>query len=243
MPQQRPRIGLTCSVDLKRRSTEEDEPRLRLNLNYADAVLQASGLPTPLIPTTDNADVLKQQLDEVQGLIITGGPDVPPEMYGQEPHSRTKPAVQRRIQYEFELFRLAEERQMPILAVCLGCQIVNVARGGTLHQHLGDLASGANVCHHEEKDYVVHPVRIEGDSLLGRVIGKQQIETNSSHHQAIDVLGNGLRPVAWAPDGIIEAVEDPARPFLLAVQWHPEALANLSDHAALFAALVRAAAG
>lgn len=240
MPRTCPRIGLTCCIDQHQRPSGKKVPRLRLNLNYADSVLRAGGLPLPLVATQDQR-LIDQQLDGLDGLIITGGPDVPPSQYGQRPHPKTEPLCQRRISHELALTRRADQRRIPILAICLGSQIVNVARGGTLYQHLDDLVRTPPIQHDNNEDYATHPVRIETGSLLATIIPKSIIEVNSSHHQAIDRLGTDLRPVAWAPDGTIEALEDPAMPFLLAVQWHPEALSHLPEHAALFDALVQSA--
>jgi len=209
-------------------------------MTYIDAVLKAGGLPVPLIAAQDE-DLIEQQLAGIEGLIITGGPDVPARLYGRKSHPKTKPLCRRRASHELALTRRAEERQMPILAICLGCQVLNVVRGGTLCQHLDDLPRTPPVRHNDPDDYIIHTVRIQPGSLLSRIIPQETIQANSSHHQAIEQVGKDLEPVAWAPDGTIEAIEDPSRPFLLGVQWHPEALSDKPEHAALFAAIVEAA--
>lgn len=235
-----PRIGITCSIDHLVRPTGRQDQRLRINMWYLDAVLAGGGLPVPLVDTLE-PDLVRQQVDGIDGLLVTGGPDVPPHLYGQTPHPRTSPACDRRAQYDFMVFTESDKRHLPILGICLGCQIINVVRGGTLIQHLDDVPRTPPVYHTDGVDYLRHTVRVKPGSLLHHIVHRDVIEANSSHHQAVDRIGNGLIPTAWAPDGIVEAVEDPSHPFLLALQWHPEVIAHLDDHAALFAALVQAA--
>ncbi len=235
-----PRIGLTCCIDDFQGLTGRVSQRLRLNMPYIDAVLAAGGLPLPLAPTLD-ADRLARQVDGLDGLIVTGGPDVPPALYGQKPHPRTVPVCDRKAGYDIAIFREADRRGLPILGICLGCQVINVARGGTLIQHLDDLALAPTICHADGRGYPRHEVRIARGSMLSGILPNGHVLANSSHHQAIDRLGCGLEASAWAPDGVIEAVEDRNHPFLLALQWHPEAIADEPDHAALFGALIEAA--
>lgn len=235
-----PRIGVTCSIDRLDLVTGRCSQRLRLNLPYLDAVLATGGLPIPLAPVQDE-DLVARQLDQVDALLVTGGPDVPPSRYGQPPHPKTVPLCGRRTNYDFAAFTEADKRGLPILGICLGHQIINVARGGSLIQHIEDLPRTPPLQHTDAADYIRHTVRTEPDTLLRRIVPKATIEANSSHHQAVDRVGEHLVATAWAPDGIIEAIEDPRRPFLLGVQWHPEMITHLQDHAALFAALAEAA--
>ncbi len=207
---------------------------------YLDAILDAGGLPLPLVATPD-PDLLRQQVDGLDGLLVTGGPDVPPKLYGQTPHPKTAPVCNRRAKYDFAVFHESDKRNLPILGICLGCQIINVARGGTLIQHLEDLPRTPPIHHTDGLDYLRHTVRVKPGSLLHHIVPKDFIEANTSHHQAIDHIGKGLEPSAWAPDGIVEAVEDPNHLFLLALQWHPEVIAHLDDQAALFRAFVESA--
>jgi putative glutamine amidotransferase len=231
---------MTCCIDQLTRPTGRVDQRLRLNMWYADAVLSAGGLPVPLVATSD-ADLVRQQVDSLDGLLVTGGPDVPPNLYNQAPHPKTSPVCDRRAHHDLAVVHESDNRHMPILGICLGCQVINVARGGTLVQHLDDVDRTPPIHHSDGMDYPPHTVRVKPGSLLHRIVSKEVIEANSSHHQAIDRIGTGLEAVAWAPDGIVEAVEDPSRPFLLAVQWHPEVIAHLPDHHALFLALVQVA--
>jgi putative glutamine amidotransferase len=231
---------MTCCIDQTTRATGRVDQRLRINMWYIDAILAAGGLPVPLVATPD-LNLVRQQVDSLDGLMVTGGPDVPPDFYSQEPHPRTAPVCDRRAHHDLAVVRESDNRGLPILGICLGCQIVNVARGGTLVQHLDDVVRTPPIHHTDGLDYLPHTVRIKPGSLLHRIVPKSLIEANSSHHQAIGRIGAGLEAVAWAPDGIVEAIEDPDRPFLLAVQWHPEVIAHAPDHRALFLAFVDAA--
>lgn len=232
---------MTCSIDYLTLSWGQVSPRIRLNMAYVDAVLAAGGLPVPLTPTCD-PEMIRRQVDDLDGLMVTGGPDVPPGMYGQAPHPKSVPICDRRAGYDFAVLRESENRRLPILGICLGCQIINVARGGTLIQHLDDLPRTPQIQHASDgTGYRRHMARIQSGSLLHRIVPKEVIEVSTSHHQAVDRVGNGLQPIAWAPDGIIEALEDPDYPFFLALQWHPEIIADLPEQAALFRAFVKAA--
>jgi len=207
--------------------------------SYVEATIRAGGTPVILPPLTRREDlaVLLKRLD---GLILTGGPDLPPDWYGQEPHPSTKLADPRRLEGDRLLAEAALASSLPILAICMGCQLLNVALGGDLIQDIPTQVEGA--LPHAPKE-TFHPVRIEADSRLAGIVGGEELEVNSSHHQAIGRPGKGLRVVARAPDGVIEAVEGKEKRFLLAVQWHPERLSGREAHLSLFRALVRAAKG
>jgi putative glutamine amidotransferase len=178
------------------------------------------------------------------GVCVSGGPDVDPSMYGAEPHPKlgeTEPDVDR---FEIAVVREAERLGMPVLAICRGAQVLNVARGGDLIQDLPDQV-GKEVRHHRgQHDHPVvwHEVTVARDSLLARSLGRAgTVEVNSFHHQAPQRLGEGLRAVAHARDGVIEAVELPGADFELGVQWHPEGIIDRPEQAALFRAFVDAA--
>jgi putative glutamine amidotransferase len=235
-----PRIGVTCCIDHLVRPTGRVDQRLRLNMWYIDAVLAAGGLPVPLAHTLDPV-LIGRQVDGLDGLLVSGGPDVPASLYGEQPHPKSVPVCDRRAGHDFAVFRESDKRRLPIFGICLGCQIINVARGGSLIQHLDDVPRTPPIHHSDGLDYIRHTVRVKAGSLLHRIVPKDVIEVSTSHHQAIERIGSGLTPTAWAPDGVIEALEDPACPFFLAVQWHPEVVAHLEDHAALFRAFVKAA--
>lgn len=198
--------------------------------NYSRAVQLAGGAPV-LLPATAEADVATL-MDRVDGLLLSGGGDVDPANYGAAPSAATGGVDPDRDAAEFGLLEAALSRGLPVLGICRGCQVINVALGGTLHQHLPDLTSIQHL-HREPRDLISHTVSVTSGSVLEKVLGRDEVEVNSIHHQAVDRLASPLRAVGCAPDGIIEAVEDPDRP-LLAVQWHPESLVPAEPHLALF---------
>lgn len=198
--------------------------------DYSRAVQLAGGAPV-LLPATTGTDV-DVVVDRLDGLLLTGGGDVDPTRYGRERSPHTGGVDPERDEVETRYLLAALERGRPVLGICRGCQLVNVALGGTLHQHLPDL-TGVNHLHREPRDFIAHAVSVNRPSRLYEVVGAEQLEVNSIHHQAVDGLAEPLRAVACSADGIIEAVEDPGRP-LLAVQWHPESLVPSETHLALF---------
>jgi len=211
----RPRILITPDFD------DADPPRYLLKRAYADAVLAAGGLP--LIAAFDSP--VDELLDAAQGLVVSGGAfDIPPEAYGAARHPRCGPTNESRTRFEEALLGGALERRLPILGVCGGMQLLNVLRGGSLVQDIASELPEAML--HEQrtpKSEPSHPIAVEGQSLLARAIDAGG-RVNSTHHQAIGELGQGLVASALAPDGVIEAIEDPSFPFVLGVQWHPELL-------------------
>jgi putative glutamine amidotransferase len=245
----KPMIGVTVSEirakeDAQRvRHGEPTQTEMTLGLSYMRAVERAGGLPVALPPLkSENVD---QLLDKLSGLLLTGGPDLDPACYGAEPHPELGPIDHDVDVFEIELCRQADRRGMPILGICRGTQVLNVARQGSLIQHLPDFTDGA--IEHRQKepgDQTTHEVRVAPDSGLAQTTGGGPVDVNSFHHQAIDRLGIGLRPVAWAKDGVIEAVEgeqqDDGR-FVLGVQWHAETLVEEAEQLALFERLVQAA--
>ena len=194
-------------------------------------MLERAGARPLLVPPSE--DGVEETLDALDGLLLSGGADLDPDSYGAEPHAETNGTRPARDRAELALLQGALARDMPVLAVCRGSQILNVARGGDLVQHLPEVVG------HEEHRAVVgvfseHPVRIEEGSHLAAAAGAEHAPVKSHHHQGIGRVGEGLREVAWAEDGTVEALEDPAQRFALGVLWHPEA----GEDARLFAALV-----
>ena len=255
-----PRIGITCRYQPAGdvRPASGDRPpnphrdQLTLASAYYDIFFELGAVPVPLaLPPRAERRWLEGLLDSIDALLLTGGRDLPPRLYTLEPpHEQTKVMHDRRAAFEPALFRLADARRLPVLAICLGHQLVHVVRGGRLIQHIPDLKRERGLRHLctpvEPRGKVCrgHHVRIEQDSHLARIVGATELETNSRHHQAVDPQhqGRGLRPVAWSSDGILEASEDFSDGrFLLTVQWHPEDLTDIPAHRALFAALVEAA--
>ena len=198
--------------------------RVRLNEAYVDAV-RAAGL-TPLVLPPLEPQELEAVADAVAGVVLTGGEDVDPEAYGAERGSRTTDVHRRRDTCELALVRIAHERRLPTLAICRGIQLVNVALGGTLVQDIPSECP-STIDHDQSKNRVmrVHDVSIEPSSKLAEAIGETRIAVNSSHHQAVARVGDGLRVTARSPDGIIEGAEWVRDDWwMVAVQWHPEEL-------------------
>jgi putative glutamine amidotransferase len=229
----RPRIGLTLDVD-------EAGLDYRLPRAYAEAVTAVGALPLPLTHQLGRAAEL---LDLCDGLVVTGGAfDIPPELYGEARRPACGPARPERTAFELALVRLALARDLPLLGVCGGMQLLAVARGGTLYQ---DLATDLGLTGHEQpppKDRPSHAVRVEAGSRLAGLVGASSLQVNSTHHQGVREPGAGVTVSARAEDGLVEAIELPDRRFALGVQWHPEsAIRHEPRHAALYAGLVAAA--
>ncbi|MGV0716670.1 gamma-glutamyl-gamma-aminobutyrate hydrolase family protein [Mycolicibacterium sp. XJ662] len=208
---------------------------------YLEGVTRAGGIAALLPPQPVDDDIADRLLDGLDGLIITGGRDVMPASYGQQPHLTTDAdSADNRIRdtLEFALVRGALRRGMPLLGICRGAQVLNVALGGTLHQHLPDVVGHT---HHQQGNAVfsTSAIRTVPGTRLAALIGESS-DAQCYHHQAIDRLGDGLVISAQDADGVIEAVEIPGENFALAVQWHPE---ERLDDLRLFAAVVQAAAG
>jgi putative glutamine amidotransferase len=207
---------------------------------YFEGVGLAGGIAVLLPPQPADVEVAERVLDGLDGLILTGGRDVVPAGYGQQPHPATDaPVAENRMRdaFEFELVRGAMRRGMPVLGICRGAQVLNVALGGTLHQHLPDVLGHPR---HQQGNAVfsTSTVRTVPGTRVAALIGESS-DAQCYHHQAIDKIGNGLIVSAQDSDGVIEAVEIPGDNFVLAVQWHPE---ERLDDLRLFAAVVEAAA-
>jgi len=215
--------------------------------DYEESVRRAGGEPWVLDPAIDRpADVVAR----AAGIMLTGGGDVEPSLYGEAPHPSFSAAEAGRDAYEIELVRRALEADVPLFAICRGVQVLNVARGGTLIQDIATQLPGA-VAHKREggtdqPSTLAHEVWLEQGSLVATLMRDsladvESCQVNSRHHQAIKTVGEGLLTVATAPDGVIEAVEDPNRRFCLGVQWHPENFYRTGEFRALFEGFVKAA--
>src|SRR3954447_5937820 len=214
--------------------------RLHLRLTYLQAIQEAGGIAV-VMPAHGYVDDAHALLDRVDGVLFSGGPDLHPATYGRVPHAELGPHVERTAdEYELAMHRAARERGLPLLGICRGLQSLNVARGGTLHQHLPDL-SGLDHRPEQPPHTAAHEVTVAAGSLLHRLTGRRRLAVNSIHHQAIDDIGEGLAVVATAPDGTIEAIQDPVARFCLAVQWHAEMLTHRAEHAPVIQALIQAA--
>jgi len=214
----------------------EGRERVTLNTAYVRA-LERAGLVPLAVPTMLAADRAGAALTAVRGLVLTGGEDVAPDRYGAVPHPRLGDVDPVRDAAELALIAAARAHRLPILAICRGIQILNVALGGTLYQDL-DSERPSPVPHSDETSQ--HAVRVAAGSLLERTLGMRSATVNSRHHQAIRDLAPGLKAVAWADDGVIEGAEpaDAGAPWMVAVQWHPE---DLTERA-LFDGFARAVA-
>jgi putative glutamine amidotransferase len=227
-----PVIGISAYQQSARWSQWDDEAVL-LPRRYTDMVARAGGLPVLLPPIEDISGVLPR----LDGLVLSGGGDIDPALYGAPRIPATGPANPARDSAELELCRGALASGLPLLGICRGLQVINVALGGTLHQHLPDVV-GSDLHSPEAHGYGLHKVSVAAQTQLAAILGRSEAAVPTHHHQAIGRLGAGLLATAWTDDGVIEAVElDQDAPFMIAVQWHPEA----GDDASLFGALVAAA--
>jgi putative glutamine amidotransferase len=224
----RPRIGITID-------STDDMGKYESPVTYAKAIEKAGGVPI-LFPYKSDFSLIPDYADLVDGVLFSGGPDLDPTVYGQTLHPNAQPIDPDRQKFEMALLAEAERRQTPILGVCLGSQVMNVYRGGSLNQFIPDLELGLE--HRKIDEPTRHPAKVDTGSQLGRAIGKQDISVNTYHKQSVKQLGRGLRVVATAPDGIIEGFEDPSFPLFAAVQWHPERLIEEAEHLAPFRLLV-----
>jgi putative glutamine amidotransferase len=226
----KPRIGVTTTPE-----TIDGRPVEQVNQVYVDAVVQAGGIPF-ILPVLEPADA-ELALLAVDGLLLTGGGDVDPACYGAAPVPEVYGVDPRRDAFEAALVVAAARASLPVLGICRGSQILNVALGGTLHQHV-PAVTGHDHCLRDLAYELVHDVSVARHSLLAATVGSDDVGVNSLHHQAVDRVGAGLRIVAWAEDGIVEGIESDGFGRFLGVQWHPELLTDHAPHARLFRWLV-----
>ena len=228
-----PRVGITSAP-----SQHHGRPAEHLERAYTDAVVATGALLfiLPVLSPARSGEVLA----ELDGLLLTGGGDVAASWYGEKPAPEAYGVDTSRDAWELALVAGARAAGLPVLGICRGAQVVNVAAGGALVQHLPACTDQDHRDDDRDRAFV-HDVEVAPASLLAKITGSGAFGVNSLHHQAVSRVGLGLRPVAWAPDGVIEAVESTDDDLLLAVQWHPELLADHLPHALLFAWLAEAA--
>ena len=208
-------IGIVPLVD-------ETKESLWMVPGYMDGISEAGGIPV-MLPLTHDKRVIEQLLDTVQGVLLTGGHDVNPEMYGEKRMPECGTPCGERDLMESEVLKQALDRDIPVLGICRGIQFINAYLGGTLYQNLPS-QHASDIEHHQKPPYdePVHSVNIMKDSGLYRLLGKETIQVNSYHHQAVKEKASILSTMALSEDGLIEAVEMPDKRFVWAVQWHPE---------------------
>jgi putative glutamine amidotransferase len=226
----KPRIGITTYLTQASWSYWS-LPAALIPASYVRSIEQAGGSPLLVPPGAD----IEETLDAVDGLVFSGGSDLDPDLYGAEPHAQTGGVVRERDEFELELMRAALARDLPVLAICRGSQVLNVARGGDIEQHLPDRLDD-EVHRQVPGTFSMHGVEVLPDTRLAAIVG-DRADVKSHHHQGFERLGDGLRESARADDGTLEGVEDPTRTFAVGVLWHPEE----GEDKALFEALVAAA--
>lgn len=227
----KPLIGITTYLTPATFGAWEEDAAL-VPASYVSAVERAGGRAL-LVPPAE--DAVEETLDALDGLLFSGGSDLDPDLYGQDAHAETDDIVPARDTAEIALMRAALERDMPVLAICRGSQVLNVARGGDLVQHLPDLV-GDEKHKHSPGVFADHDVEVLPGTRVQHILG-ERAPVKSHHHQGYGRLGAGLREAARAEDGTVEALEDPSQRFALGVLWHPEA----GEDFALFEALVEEA--
>ncbi|MFB0546507.1 MAG: gamma-glutamyl-gamma-aminobutyrate hydrolase family protein [Anaerolineae bacterium] len=224
--EQVPTIGITCLDD--RPTQDQHPPRFGQSQTYVHALTRA-GAASLLIPPLTDKTLLRTVYDLVDGLLLSGGDDVDPAYYGEPLHEKCGPVSRERDEFEFTLIRWAMDEGKPLLAICRGIQVLNVALGGSLYQDIQAQAQWADK-HDRHPDYprdrLFHTVIVAPQTRLAHILGTAPLTVSSSHHQAVKDVAPGLAVAARASDNMVEAVEAESHPFAIGVQWHPEALAE-----------------
>lgn len=238
----RPIIGVS-SRKIYFTHNDRPYPRFGVAMNYCQAAEAAGGAPL-ILPLSQTPDVLTQILDVCDGLMLTGGFDLEPQWYGEEPHPKLGPVNPLRDITEMVLAKEALQRDMPIFAICRGMQVLNVAGGGTLFQDIESQVDDEVLLHFQEltEEYPSHSVDVVPGSWLHSMTGEERVRTNSYHHQAVKQLADGFKITGRAPDGIVEGISSERHFFVHGVQWHPElTYHNLDFNLAMFRSHVEAA--
>ncbi len=219
----RPTVGITAATEKVSYGPWEEVPAVMSPVRYVRAVQRVGGRAVLLPPDPEDARDPGEVLGLIDALLLTGGAgDLDPALYGQERHPKTGPVHEERDAYELSLARAVLEREVPTLGVCRGMQVLNLAYGGTIEQHVPD-AVGHEEHRHTPGTFADHEVQLEPGSLAARATGAERTAVKSHHHQGIKEVGKGLRATGWSTtDDLVEALEDPGRKFVLGVLWHPE---------------------
>ena len=205
---------------------------------YVDSLRQAGAIPVLIPPQPENA---REIVDELDGILLAGGEDCDPAVYGEERHPTVEPMDPRRQSNDLSLAKIARSRGIPTLGICLGLQVMNVANGGTLVQDI-DSQMETDIRHASKpENRARHEVVVEKGTKLASIVGAGEVNVNSSHHQAIKDVPRDLKVTAHAPDGVVEGIEDPRHPFYVGVQWHPEDMKGEDSASSIFKAFVEAA--
>ncbi|MBS4168359.1 gamma-glutamyl-gamma-aminobutyrate hydrolase family protein [Parachlamydia sp. AcF125] len=219
-------IGISTNFLFETFGPETGQERVYVNYSYIDVVIQAGGVPL-MLPFVENEEIVRAQMNQIDGLILSGGIDVNPLLYGEQPHPMLGTIFPKRDTHELHLVRMAEETNKPILGICRGLQLLNVAFGGTLYQDIPHMFN-TNILHlqKEKKHIAMHDVDVMPGTILEEIFNASSLETNTYHHQAIKKLANGFTINAKAKDGLIEGIEKNDGHFILGVQWHPEMMVS-----------------
>lgn len=239
----KPVIGISSSVITDQGGMFPGYKRTYVNKDYVDAVIKNGGLPV-ILPFNEDKEIIKELVSCIDGLILSGGHDVAPFNYGEEPEQRLGEIFPERDKFDFMLLSEAKKKGIPILGICRGFQIINTYEGGTLYQDLSYIDSVPVYKHSQghSPELRTHSIEIAENSILHEVFGVKEMKVNSFHHQALKKVAEGYKVSAKAKDGVIEAIEAENYPFLVGVQWHPEMLVKMyEDMNKLFTVLVNKA--
>jgi putative glutamine amidotransferase len=247
-PSRRVTIGVSSS-EFREAARERVVPRgdppredFVISVEYLRAILLSGAIPFVIPPIMPGA--IGQVLDNIDALFVSGGPDIDPFLYNKAPTEHVGPTNLMTDTFQSGLIREADIRQMPILTVCRGTQLMNVSRGGSLHQHIPEDFPDSPINHAQEEGgaFATHDVTIKEGSKIHRALDRTETHVNSFHHQCCDRLGSNIEAIAWAPDGVIEGIQATDRDFMLGVQWHSESQTRQDDQQErLFRGLAEAA--